>query len=101
MHALLDAGFGPDRDAEQLDAVAELAGGIEIGKRDRRNAFDIDGAGIDLGAEGEARQNGELLRGVVAFDVEGRIGLGIAQPLRVAAGSRRRRSRSCSMRVRM
>ena len=68
---------------EQLDAIAEFVGGGEIGRRDRGNAFDIDRALIDLGAEGKARQDRELLRGVVAFDVEGRIGLGIAEPLRL------------------
>ena len=44
MHALLDAGFGAHRDAEKLDAVAELVGGVEIGERDRGDAFDIDRA---------------------------------------------------------
>ncbi len=42
MHALLDALVGRDRDAEQLDAIAELVGGFEIGRRDRRDALDID-----------------------------------------------------------
>ena len=83
MHALLDAGVGALRDAEQLDAIAELVGGVEIGERDRVDALDIDRLGIDFGAEGEAGEDRKLLRGVVAFDVEGRIGLGIAEPLRV------------------
>ncbi len=64
------------------------------------NAFDIDRVGIDLGAEGEARQDRELLRGVVAVDVEGRIGLGIAEPLRLAQTVVEGEP-SCSMRVRM
>ena len=42
----------------------------------------MHGVGIDLGAEGEAGQDRELVRGVEAADVEGRIGLGIAEPLR-------------------
>ena len=84
MHALLDAGFGSHRHAQQLDAVAELGRGVEIGERDRGNALDVNRVGIDLGAEREARQDGKLLRGVVAFDVEGRIGLGITEPLRLA-----------------
>ena len=46
--------------------------------------FDINRVGIDLGAESQARQDGELLRGVVAFDVESRIGLGITEALRLA-----------------
>ena len=90
MHALLDAVVGALGDAEQLDAIAELVGRLEIGRRDRRNALDIDRVRIDLGAEREAGQDRELVRGVVALDVEGRIGLGIAEPLRVlqAVGER-------------
>ena len=37
----------------------------------------------DARAEGEARQQGELVRGVEAADVEGRIGLGVALGLRL------------------
>ena len=84
MHPLLDAGFGPHRHAKQLDAVAKLAGGIEIGERDRGDALDINRVGIDLGAESQARQDGKLLRGVVAFDIERRIGFGIAEALGLA-----------------
>ena len=82
VYALLDACFRLHRDAQQLDAIAELGRGIEIGQRDRGNAFDIDRIGIDLGAESETCQDRELLRGVLAFDVECRIGLRIAEPLR-------------------
>ncbi len=68
---------------EQLDAVAEFFGGAQILRRDRGDAFDIDRALRHLGAEGEAGQNRKLLRGVVAVDVERRIGLGITETLRV------------------
>ena len=84
MHALLDAGFGSYRDAEQLDAIAELGRRIEIGKRDRRDALDVDRGRIDLGAESEASQDGKLLRGIVAFDVERRIGFRVTEALRLA-----------------
>ena len=39
---LLDAGLGAARDAEQLDAVAELVRRLDVGGRDRRDALDID-----------------------------------------------------------
>src|SRR6266480_5318085 len=39
-------------------------------------------------AEGERRQDGELVRGVDALDVEARIGFGVAAPLRFAEGGR-------------
>ena len=70
-------------DAQQLDAVAEFVGSGEIGRRDRGNALDVDGILIDLAAESETGEQRQLLRGVEAFDVEGGIGLGIAQPLSV------------------
>ena len=56
--------------------------------------------GIDFGAEGKAGQNGELVRGIEAADVERRIGLGIAEPLCFlqAVG---KDSRASCMRVRM
>ena len=38
--------------------------------------------GVDCGVERQCGEDGELLRGVDALDVERRIGLGIAQPLR-------------------
>ena len=83
MDALLDAAVGAAGDAEQLDAVAELVGRLDVGRRDRRDALDIDRLGVDLGAEGDRRQQRELVGGVEAVDVEGRIGLGIAEPLRL------------------
>ena len=83
MHALFDALVGLHRDAEKLDAIAELIGGLEIGGRDRGDAFDVDRGRVDADAEGQARQDRKLLRGVVALDVERRIGFGVAQPLRL------------------
>src|SRR6516165_1871470 len=82
MYALFDTGGGLDRDAEKFNAVAEFGRGIEIGRRDRRNAFAIDRARINFGTEGDARQDDQLLRSIVPFDIEARIGLRIAQPLR-------------------
>ncbi len=73
--------------AQKLAILASLAFGTKV-------------AQSAVYVEGKAGQDGELLRGVVAFDVEGRVGLGIAEPLRVAQAFGER-SRSCSMRVRM
>ena len=69
------------RDAEELDPVAEFVGRLDVGRRDRRDALDIDRVRVDLGAEGNRRQQRQLVGGVVAVDVEGRVGLGVAQPL--------------------
>ena len=78
MHALLDAAFGHERDAQQLDAVAEIVGGLDVGLRDALDALDVDLVEGDARAEGEARQQGELVGGVEAADVEGGIGFGVA-----------------------
>jgi hypothetical protein len=86
MHALLDAALGARGDAEQLDAIAEVVGGLDVGGRDGLDAFDIDGVERSAGAEGERRQKGELMRGVEAADVEGGIGFGIALLLRRRRG---------------
>ena len=68
---------------EQLHAVAELVGPFQVFRRDGRDALHVDGALVDLDAEGETGQDGELLRRIVALDVEGRVGLGIAEALRL------------------
>ena len=83
MHARLDAALGARRDAEQLDAVAHVLGRLDVGLADRLDALHVDLLEVELGAEGEARQDRELVRGIEAADVEGRIGLGIAQLLRL------------------
>src|SRR6476469_7069003 len=83
MHALLDAFGGAHRDPKQFDAIAKLLRRAKILWLDRGYAFDIDRALRHLGAEREARQDRQLLRGIVAIDVKGWIGFGIAEPLRV------------------
>ena len=83
MHALLDAVVGARGDAEQLYAKTEFVGGGEVGERDRLDAFDADRIGVEPRAERQRRQDRQLVRGVEAADVEGRIGLGVAQPLRL------------------
>src|SRR6202163_2830577 len=83
MHALFDALRGPHRDPDQLDAIAEFFCGAQVFRRDRRNAFDINRALRDPGAEREAGKNCKLLGGVMTVDVERRIGLGITKALRV------------------
>jgi len=64
MHALLDAALGARGDAEQLDAVAEIVGGLDVGGRDVFDALDIDRLERGAGAEGERGQKRKLVRGV-------------------------------------
>ena len=70
MHPLFNALGGSDRHPEQLDAVTKLLGRTQIFWRDGRDAFDIDRALRHFGAKSEARKNGELLRSVVAINIE-------------------------------
>ena len=91
MDALLDAVLGPERDAEQLDAVAQVLGGLDVGLGNGLDALDVDVLEGDLGSEGEAGQQSKLVRRVEAADVEGRVCLRVAEPLslrqRVGEGS--------------
>ena len=50
---------------------------------DMADAFDMDRLEIHLGAERDAGENGKLVRRVDAIDIEGRIGFGIAEALRI------------------
>ena len=83
MHALLDAVLGALGDAEQFDAEAEFVGGGEIGERNRLDALDRNRRGVDARAEGERGENRELVSGVETADVECRVGLGVAELLRL------------------
>ncbi len=90
-HARVDALFEPvlgqARDAEQLDAIAELLGEIDVEPRDVADALGVDAGEIDRPAERDARQDRQLVRGVDAVDVEARIGFGVAELLRFASTS--------------
>ena len=83
MHALFEPVLGQPGDPEQLDAEAELVGEVDIEPRDVADALGINAVGVDRPAEREARQDRQLVRGVDAVDVEARIGLGIAELLRL------------------
>ena len=52
-------------------------------RRKPGDAFGVDFIELHRNAEGNSRHDGELVRGVDALDVEGRVGLGIAQFLRL------------------
>ncbi len=82
-------------DGEQLDHVAGLAGGVELRGGEARDPLAVHGLDRHARVEGEAREDGGLLRGVVALDVGrgirlrvaelggGREGLVEAEPVRV------------------
>ena len=83
MHARLDPCIGLPRDAQQLDAVAKFAGKRDVERRDAADALDMHRVERDRPAERQRRQDRQLVRRVDAVDVERRIGLGVAQLLRI------------------
>ena len=92
MHAQLDAILGAARDAQQLDAIAELFGVLHVLARQLGDALGVGAVELHRDAEGDRRQDGELVRGVDALDVEGRIGLGVSQFLRLLQDVFKRRT---------
>ena len=84
MDPLLDAMRSSFGDAQELDAEPKLVRGAQVGERDGLDSFDRNRACVDLGAESERSENGELMRGVEAANVECRIGLRITEPLGLA-----------------
>ena len=83
MHAQLDAPGRAPRDAQQLDAVAQFLGVADVLPGELRDAFGVGTVELHRDAEADRRDDGELVRGIDAFDVEGRIGLRVAQALRL------------------
>ncbi|MCY1356691.1 hypothetical protein D9M69_431510 [compost metagenome] len=81
MHAQLDATVGTARHTQVLDAVAQGLGVVDVGAGQFRDAFGVGLVELQRDAEGDGREDGQLVRGVDAFDVEGRVGLGVAQGL--------------------
>src|SRR5262249_42804747 len=92
VQALLEAGPGALGNAEKFNAISALFGGLQIGERDRFDSPHVPRLGIDLAAKGETGQDRKLVGGIEAADVEGRIGLGIAELLRLLQASRERQS---------
>src|SRR5207244_3586706 len=60
----------------------------DVGARQLFDSFPETFLELHRDAEGERRQDGELMRGVDALDVEARIGLRVPAPLRLAEGGR-------------
>ncbi|MNK62274.1 hypothetical protein D3C87_814440 [compost metagenome] len=81
LHAQLHALFTSARHAQQLDAKAQLFGAGHVQALQRGDAFDLRIGKADRHAEGIGGQQRGLVGGVDALDVEGRVGLGIAQRL--------------------
>src|SRR5207245_4669354 len=69
---------------DQLDGVTELARVTEVDGLDALNPLAIDLVGPDLDLVRDRREDGELVRRVIAADVFGRVSLSVACVLRLA-----------------
>ena len=83
VHALGDAMLARAGDSQELDPVAELDGEADVERADVADALDVHGVEVDRAAEDDTGENGELVRGVDPVDVGGRIGLRVAELLRL------------------
>lgn len=63
---------------DQAHAITECRSFPDIGGEHMADAGDVHGGEIDFRAEGQAGEDRQLVRGVDAVDVEGRVRLGIA-----------------------
>ena len=86
MHAQLDAFRPPPRDRQRFDGIAEARGEALVDRLYRGNAFDGDLVELQRHAEGEAGEQGQLVRSVESANVERRVCLGIAERLRFLDG---------------
>ena len=82
VNAQFDAFVGFARDAQKFDAVAEFFGIFDVAAVEPADAFEIAGLEIDRRTERQRAHDGDFMPRVVAFDIEGRVGFGIAQSLR-------------------
>ncbi len=99
VHAELDALAAVAPDGQVLDDEAEALGEAVVDRIDPANALGRDRARLDARAEGEHREDHQLVRRVVSVDVEAGIRLGVA--LAPAPRARPRRSPSPSLRIRV
>ena len=82
------------RGRQQLDRIAQLVGVHQVGRLDRVDPLHRKLPGQDARAEGQLREDRQLLGRVGAVDVHRRVGLGVAEPLRFGGPCRRTR-RAC------
>ncbi len=81
MHTQFDAAVVVPGDAQVLDPVTQFAGIAHVFRQDAGDALDVDRIEAQRHAEGERGQDHQLVGGINALHVEGRIGLGVTQQL--------------------
>src|SRR5450830_634811 len=81
VHPQFDTGGGAPGHAQVLDAVAQGFGVVDVGGGQLGDAFGVGLVELQRDTESNGRQDRQLVRGIDAFDVEGRIGFGVTQGL--------------------
>jgi hypothetical protein len=81
VHPQLHPAGLPPRQPQQLDAVAQRLRAHAVGGGECCNAFGVHLGVAQRHAKGHCGQQREFVCGVVTMDVEGRVGLGVAQCL--------------------
>ncbi len=81
MHTQFDTLVAALGYTQQLDAVAELLGVLDVGGFELGDAFNVGLVELDRDAVGDGGNQRRLVGGIDPFDIEGRIGFGITQAL--------------------
>src|SRR5690606_23159101 len=81
MHTQLHILVSNTGDTQMLDAVAQLFGIHDVSSGDLADTFGVDFVELQRNTKSIGRQNGQLVRSVNTFNVEGRISFGITQLL--------------------
>src|SRR3989337_2307794 len=81
MHSNIQLSFLLFGQSDQLYCIANLPGVSDVGRGDPGDTFPIDLRKGDPAVKGDRGQNSYFSRGIIAFDVSGRVSLGVTQPL--------------------
>lgn len=82
MNAQFDTIGHPLGDTQQFDAITELFSILDINRVELVDAFDVRLVELDGNTESQSGHDRDLVSGVVAFNIESRIGFGVAECLR-------------------
>ncbi len=83
MYPQLDTAGRAACHAQVLDAIAQGFGIVHVSRGQLGDAFGVSLVELQRNTKRDGRQDGQLVRGIDAFDVEGRIGFGVTQRLRL------------------
>mmetsp|Transcript_7558 Transcript_7558/g.12975 ORF Transcript_7558/g.12975 Transcript_7558/m.12975 type:complete len:458 (+) Transcript_7558:1374-2747(+) len=82
-HPLLQPASGLLGHAQELDLIAHISGMPDVFDADPLDPFQLDPVKIHLGAKGDGGQDGQFVRRIDAAHVKLRIGLQVAQTIRL------------------